>query len=94
MLRTHLGGGASARGRRCNERLFPLVSLLSTYATARHRPPSRTTKLSARVIKKKIQIHTLEYGDAVEKKDEVSARLNKFKSADGDDASVKFYELL
>lgn len=89
MLWTHLGGGISAWGGRCNERLFPLVSLLSTYATARHRPPSWTTKLSAREShKKKIQIHTLKYENAVEKKHNVNPRLNKFKSADDDNASL------
>lgn len=85
MLWTHLGGGPSAWGGRCNERLFPLVSMLSTYATARHRPPSWTTKLK---WTKKIQIHTLKYENALGKKPNVSARLNKFKSADSDDASL------
>lgn len=36
---------------------------------------------------KKIQIHTLKYENAVEKEHNVNARLNKFKSADDDDAS-------
>lgn len=83
---THLGGGISAWGGRCNERLFPLVSLFSTYATVRHRPPPWTTKLSTRDTKKEIQIHTLKYGNAVERKHNL--RLNKFRSADDGDASL------
>lgn len=45
MLWTSLGGTVSAWWGRCNDRLFPLVSLLSAYARAHHRPPSWATKL-------------------------------------------------
>lgn len=48
--------------------LFFHWSACSPPTLRRHRPPSRTTKPSARVTTKEIQIHTLKHENAVERK--------------------------
>lgn len=79
MLLMHLGGTVSPPWGRCYESLFPLVSLLSTYTTAHHRPPSWAKQNPEQRITnlKIIQIYTLKYVNAVKNKSNVKSRLNK-----------------
>lgn len=92
MLWTHLGGAASQRGEADVMSGFFHWSACSPPTLRRATDHHHGQQSSApEGHKKKIQIHTLKYENAVEKKHNANARLKKFKSADDDDASVRFY---